>query len=135
MTTTATVETLTAEVRVLMVGNRQVTKGVYQQLDIADPWHINPFGRVNAGTSYEDGYGAKQLYSLELVGEHEGTLVRCGIKDIWTYGQIPGIRMPSRPTEDERKRYEESCKQWKPLWIKRYNEFLELPLIVLAGLR
>lgn len=31
--TTATVETLTAEVRALMVGSRQVTMSVYNQLD------------------------------------------------------------------------------------------------------
>jgi hypothetical protein len=34
---TATVETLTAEVRVLMVGSRQVTMSVYGQLDFIDP--------------------------------------------------------------------------------------------------
>lgn len=47
MTDTATVETLTAEVRVLMVGNRQVTLSVYRQLDKVDLMEIEPFGRVN----------------------------------------------------------------------------------------
>lgn len=47
MTDTATVETLTAEVRVLMVGNRQVTLSVYRQLDEVDLMEIEPFGRVN----------------------------------------------------------------------------------------
>ncbi len=41
---TATVETLTAEVRVLMVGSRQITLSVYGQLDRSD--EIVPFGRV-----------------------------------------------------------------------------------------
>jgi hypothetical protein len=45
--TTATVETLTAEVRVLMVGSRQVTLSVYGQLDEVGPEDIEPFGRVN----------------------------------------------------------------------------------------
>lgn len=42
----ATVETLTAEVRTLMVGNRQITLSVYRQLD-REPYElIEPFGRV-----------------------------------------------------------------------------------------
>lgn len=43
---TATVETLTAEVRVLMVGSRQVTMSVYGQLDHVEHGKIEPFGRV-----------------------------------------------------------------------------------------
>jgi hypothetical protein len=43
---TATVEVLTAEVRVLMVGSRQVTLSVYNQLDHVRPDDIDPFGRV-----------------------------------------------------------------------------------------
>lgn len=42
----ATVEVLTAEVRVLMVGSRQVTLSVYGQLDEVSPAQIRPFGRV-----------------------------------------------------------------------------------------
>ena len=41
-TTTATVETLTAEVRVLMVGSRQVTLSVYNQLDMPENILIDP---------------------------------------------------------------------------------------------
>jgi hypothetical protein len=44
--TTATVETLTAEVRVLMLGSRQVTLSVYGQLDCVPHSQIEPFGRV-----------------------------------------------------------------------------------------
>lgn len=46
---TATVETLTAEVRVLMVGSRQVTLSVYGQLDEAERMEV--FGRVNPKTA------------------------------------------------------------------------------------
>ena len=53
-TTTAHVEVLTAEVRVLMVGSRQVTLSVYRQLDHVRPGHIEPFGRVRDGA--EDGW-------------------------------------------------------------------------------
>jgi hypothetical protein len=45
--TQATVRTLTAEVKVLMVGNRQVTLSVYRQLDAVRPDQIEPFGRVS----------------------------------------------------------------------------------------
>lgn len=46
MNNTATVETLTAEVRVLMVGNRQITLSVARQLDEISLDQIEPFGRV-----------------------------------------------------------------------------------------
>ena len=45
-TTTARVEVLTAEVRVLMVGSRQITLSVFRQLDRVDSALIEPFGRV-----------------------------------------------------------------------------------------
>jgi len=45
----ATVEVLTAEVRVLQVGRRQVTLSVVRQLDWADPVDVEPFGRVRTG--------------------------------------------------------------------------------------
>lgn len=45
--TTATVEALTAEVRALMVGKRQVTLSVYRQLDYVSVDDLEPFGRVN----------------------------------------------------------------------------------------
>ena len=51
-TTAARVEVLTAEVRVLMVGSRQVTLSVYGQLDYAKPDQIEPFGRVRTGRAH-----------------------------------------------------------------------------------
>jgi hypothetical protein len=41
---TATVETLTAEVRVLMVGSRQVTMSMFKQLDFRPVGEIDVFG-------------------------------------------------------------------------------------------
>lgn len=66
---TATVEVLTAEVRTLVVGNRQITQSVYRQLDAVEPEHIQPFGRVHE---------AKALGQLHVVGRSrlDGTLVR-----------------------------------------------------------
>lgn len=49
MSETATVEVLTAEVRVLMVGSRQVTLSVAKQLDRVLLNDITPFGRVRLG--------------------------------------------------------------------------------------
>jgi hypothetical protein len=70
--TTATVETLTAEVRVLMVGSRQVTLSVFGQLDEVEFERIEPFGRVRPKGS--DDY-------IWLVGRHktDGVLVRAKI--------------------------------------------------------
>lgn len=76
---TATVETLAAEVRVLMVGNRQVTLSVYRQLDIVLPEMIEPFGRVNDS---KDAEVRRVPYSIFVVGKHRetGALVRSEIK-------------------------------------------------------
>lgn len=43
----ARVQVLTAEVRTLVVGSRQVTLSVYNQLDFVPHDQIEPFGRVN----------------------------------------------------------------------------------------
>lgn len=77
-TTTTTVETLTAEVRALMIGRRQVTLSVYRQLDTA-PWDdVEPFGRVRDGKDTAAG--------IYIVGRHRetGDLVRSSIdRDSW----------------------------------------------------
>lgn len=65
--TTATVETLTAEVRVLMVGNRQVTLSVYRQLDEVLLADIAPFGRVNDGKDIGTWVVGRKLTTGELV--------------------------------------------------------------------
>jgi hypothetical protein len=48
------VETLTAEVRILQVGAGQVTLSAARQLDHADPSEIEPFGRVRIEPSPDD---------------------------------------------------------------------------------
>lgn len=60
----ATVECLTAEVRVLMVGSRQVTLSVYRQLDRVPLSECDPFGRVRDG---------KDLTGTWIVGRHRET--------------------------------------------------------------
>lgn len=69
-TTTAHIDTLTASVQCLMIGNRQVTLSVYRQLDTVTPVQIEPFGRVR--DSQDVGGG------INVVGAHStgGALVR-----------------------------------------------------------
>ena len=74
-TTTAHVEVLTAEVRVLMVGSRQVTLSVFRQLDHVRPGHIEPFGRVRDGA--EDGW--VQVVGRSSRAVDRGALVRSSI--------------------------------------------------------
>jgi hypothetical protein len=67
-TNTATVETLTAEVRVLMVGKRQVTLSVYRQLDTVDLPLMEPFGRVrDSHDGHETWVVGRRLETSELV--------------------------------------------------------------------
>ena len=66
----AHVQVLTAEVRTLMVGSRQVTLSVYNQLDFVPHSQIKPFGRVNP----KEG----DRHALYVVGKDKagGSLVR-----------------------------------------------------------
>jgi hypothetical protein len=52
------VEVLTAEVRVLKVGNGQITRSMYRQLDVATFERFEPFGRVN---DIESGHNERVL--------------------------------------------------------------------------
>jgi hypothetical protein len=104
---TATVEVLTAEVRTLMVGSRQITLSVYRQLDHVDIRRCDPFGRVN---DPQDGGG------VNVVGRdtETGALVRST------------AHRPRRDWWDTEEYLFRSvlCTDWS-----------RLPLIVLAGLR
>ena len=122
MNTTATVETLTAEVHVLMVGNRQITLSVYRQLDKFDAWsaclsQFVPFGRVRSGTKYNDldrrDRPVKREATYEFVGRevNGNALLRIVL--------LPGD-LPLDDKDDA-------------LLVRKWDE--ELPLIVLAGLR
>lgn len=124
----AHVRTLTAEVRTLVIGSRQVTMSVYNQLDDVPPTRIEPFGRVNPKHP-----NARQFFYV--VGRHTttGALVRSHIpqdpeslndegwvpKDpgVWAvYGHWPVDATPRQ-------------------LLTIAAEWSELPLIVLAGLR
>src|SRR5690606_26506941 len=71
---TTTIETLTAEVRALMIGKRQVTLSVYRQLDTI-PWsEIEPFGRVRDSKDDE--------HAINVIGRNRknNALVRSAIR-------------------------------------------------------
>jgi hypothetical protein len=144
--TSAHVDVLTAEVRALMIGNRQVTLSVYRQLDTVEPDEIEPFGRVRDS---KDGYS--ELY---VIGRHKegGALVRSSCPQ--------RIERPGAPPRIQNK-YDEANRRWRrditnrshgdfmreveqeqAEWVRvniilhpNYASWSELPLIVLAGLR
>jgi|SRR5215472_14499324 len=72
---TATVEVLTAEVRVLMVGARQVTLSVARQLDAVALEDIEPFGRIRT-----------REHEYAVIGKE-----RTGVLVVATYEPKPGI--------------------------------------------
>lgn len=118
--TTATVETLTAEVRTLMVAGRQVTLSMYRQLDGTQPPYIEPWGRV--------GLDARQngirVVGARIGGPRPGELVRCEL----TYPDEPVITSHAWESWshqiDRFERYQEYANRWG-----------FLPKLVLAGLR
>lgn len=134
---TATVEALTAEVRVLVVGNRQITQSVYKQLDYCDfPNFRTYFGRVRTNKPPTMGIGTGSSLSdyrevIEVVGvDHFGVLVRSCV-------MVPSLRdrMCDRPCEwfdQPGKCRNGHIKQYQRYW---YEAARDLPLIVLAGLR
>ena len=84
----AHVQVLTAEVRTLVVGSRQVTMSVYNQLDYEAPGDIAPFGRVEPRNALDEW--------VYVVGRYDGTgaLVRSSLPySTWgSHGQPPGFR-------------------------------------------
>ena len=119
-TSDARVTTLTATVRTLYIRRRQVTLSIAKQLDTVKPDRmVEPFGRLSSS-----------VFAQRLSGW------RTDKKAIWVIGSdIEGNLAISW------------CAQWKEQYTSRhpfddhnvdaetYGEWLNLPLIVLAGLR
>jgi len=78
---TAEVEVLTAEVRVLMVGSRQITLSVARQLDQVPLLDVEPFGRVRLGTTTES-------WHPHIIGKHRHS----GVLVIASYDPTPSTR-------------------------------------------
>jgi hypothetical protein len=133
----ATVEVLTAEVRVLMVGSRQVTLSVAKQLDQVDPDDIEPFGRIRTGARLP--FAATGM--IEVIGKaDDGSLVRSTeVRESYRCDRASEnqrvtfngrdcitLRCPEHPTGGDH------------FWDSDpdvLDEWETLPLIVLAGLR
>lgn len=134
---TATVELLSAEVRVLMVGNRQVTLSVYRQLDVVKVEAIEPFGRVRSGEKWIDGYG-DEVPHIGVVGRVRdgyrgaGALARARVATQRQYGlQI----RPARCSKDEWAAHMAADAARDSERAATVRLWRDLPLIVLAGLR
>lgn len=137
MTTTATVETLTAEVRVLMVGNRQITVSVARQLDWFEvdddeAQDFRPFGRVRTGD--KSGERFEPCRERDRGAQRGGNQGRWGrwVSCEWDFewigrgsaGSLILVRMMGNGLTNGDDEWNRQIEAWK-----------ELPLIVLAGLR
>ncbi len=124
----ARVQVLTAEVRTLMVGFRQVTLSVYRQLDWVEPARILPFGRVNTEKRDTD----TNVEVLDVVGSASGILARSGThkSSVYCDGDRRKCGRFTEPAHRSGHSYD-SFGDGQALW----DEWSKLPLIVLAGLR
>ena len=139
----AKVETLAAAVRVLMVGSRQVTMSVYDQLDEVNQDEIVTFGRVRSKRSWP--FATVDL--IEVVGSADGQLVRSQARTTRYY--CADHKASGRILVHGEEAYAGHCsehpgsgprdgREGDHLWGMsdgRYCEWETLPLIVLAGLR
>lgn len=134
----AHVQVLTAEVRTLVVGSRQVTMSVYNQLDNVSPSEIEPFGRVTP----------KEMNGVFIfvVGRHRTTgalvrsyaprhperLDRSGYLEFGPYDRRFYMHWPRGAKRELDQDTAEECRQQL---ARSFAEWSALPLIVLAGLR
>jgi hypothetical protein len=122
--TTATVETLAAEVRVLMVGSRQVTLSVYNQLDYIPHRQIEPFGRVNprgadtgriyvVGRDRQTGVLARAMtprWGEELDrAPHKRAAEQLAITAVHRFAAIEAPRITTDETEWKQYQHAEAC--------------------------
>lgn len=125
------VEVLTAEVRALMIGKRQVTLSVYRQLDTVEPEDCEPFGRVRDGqaASSQSRSYRPALSIVHVVGRSKttGALVRA--RRVEPEHPAPWIERGLPPQPDAKKLAEYRRE------LAAYREWADLPLIVLAGLK
>ena len=151
---TATVETLTAEVRVLMVGNRQITLSVAKQLDRIDYYGygidaITPFGRIKTGATVTldrtlprrpaKVIPSKHEYMPDLLGNGPGTWHESYTAEPWLEvigrSELPDTKGSLIIFEVDSRRDLALYSDQDPDEIARIEAMANLPLIVLAGLR
>ncbi|MCX2712050.1 hypothetical protein [Mycolicibacterium sp. J2] len=95
---TATVETLTAEVRTLVVGSRQVTLSVAKQLDYVPLDQLTVFGRIKLGPKEPENLvigassdGTLSLSNYSLFAKQPDWHVHLQIPDDWADDELPKI--------------------------------------------
>ena len=141
MKTTATVETIQADVRVLMAGSRQVTLSVFRQLDIYKYIDIVPMGRVNDKGSW--------IVGALRGGPHHGSLVRARSDwadvvgemqrqntfnlSVWRCGPSPGLSKRLAALVGDH--WESGWPDIEGIMRPAMEAFDLLPLLVLAGLK
>lgn len=127
----ARVQVLTAEVRTLVVGSRQITMSVYNQLDMVAPDEIEPFGRVNA----RDVSGRW----VDVIGRHAKTgVLTSSLIPVRADALDDSGRFPTGPGQWTRYlfwRADVDARQQREQFTKVATEWAALDLIVLAGLR
>jgi hypothetical protein len=141
----ATVEVLTAEVRVLQVGSRQITLSVARQLDLIEPELIIPFGRITTGRRAND---AEVISEVEVIGRaDDGSLARSVAtveRMVCGQGYHPGSHYVLNGGAAEAGRCDEHRTAppaethywgWSHPDRETVRAWEALPLIVLAGLR
>jgi hypothetical protein len=131
-TSAAAIRTLTAEVRVLMVGPRQITLAAFGQLDYAEPGQLELFGRVNPGPD------EAQLGYMYLIGRHRetGALARCRVPATETAIQGHLLwEFRHQATNHSGAATETGHERQAGLLREQAAQLARLPLIVLAGLR
>lgn len=110
----ANVELLTAEVRVLMVGSRQITLSVFRQLDWIPPQEIVPFGRITDPRDSKHAGDPERLF-VTVVGKGKaGQLARSRIDELtrpeWEEARATCRR--SLADEQEQQGWNESMEAW-----------------------
>lgn len=121
-TTTPSIDTMTAEVRVLTIDAKRLTISMYRQLDARGFRGIELFGRVRSGMKVEDGWGYKEEPEIELIGrDSDGQLVR-------SYVRTP--QLPPRSLTDITDSGEKRAAIAR--WKDEMDDLRRLPLIVLG---
>jgi HAMP domain-containing protein len=144
---TATVEVLTAEVRVLMVGSRQVTLSVSRQLDKI-PWdQCEPFGRIR---DIRDNGDPDEKFTIIGKDQENGQLCRASI--YWMDYRMERTKLAALKNHpagyvgfryyngesysaDEVEELEKEVQYLREEFNRQRSEWNALPLIVLAGLK
>lgn len=140
-TTTARVEVLTAEVRVLMVGSRQVTLSVFRQLDRVDHRDIEPWGRISDKAEANDTVtvvGRSLRTEWHRVNDG-GALVRSSLSADRLRVEAHLWRTAALCHDDDGTWLQAHQREIRAVvaeeWARIADEWAALPLIVLAGLR